>query len=185
MYIRDMRSLRYIPNYTVADYKMWEGDWELIDGVPVAMSPSPVRKHQSIAAIISRYIGNAIAALKDSCGDCEVVYELDWIVNDDTVLRPDIAVVCSESGDFITKPPALIVEILSPSTALKDRQVKYDIYQEQGVKYYTIIDPATKKHLAFQLKDGAYYDHSENEFVIHEGCAISLDIEEILLELKA
>jgi Uma2 family endonuclease len=84
--------------------------------------------------------------------------------------------VCTETNDFITKPPILIVEILSPSTALRDRQVKYDIYQEQGVKYYIIVDPATKKHHAFQLKDGAYYDYNGNSFVIHEGCIIAMDI---------
>ena len=180
-----MRSLRYIPNYTVADYNMWEGDWELIDGVPVAMSPSPVRRHQSIGGKIYSRILGAIESQHATFGDCEVVYELDWIVNEDTVLRPDIAVVCGEKGDFIMHSPVVIVEILSPSTSLKDRKVKYDIYQEQGVKYYIIVDPATSKHRAFQLKDGAYYDYSENEFVIHEGCAISLDIKEILLEFKA
>jgi Uma2 family endonuclease len=171
-----MRPQRYIPNYTYADYKMWEGDWELIDGVPVSMSPSPIKKHQSIGGKIYSHILVSLDAQNKSCGDCEVVYELDWIVNDTTVLRPDIAMVCTETNDFITKPPILIVEILSPSTALRDRQVKYDIYQEQGVKYYIIVDPATKKHRAFQLKDGAYYDYNGNSFVIHEGCIIAMDI---------
>jgi len=39
---------RYIPNYTVNDYMLWEGDWQLIDGVPIAMSPSPFGQHERI-----------------------------------------------------------------------------------------------------------------------------------------
>lgn len=34
-------------NYTYDDYKIWQDDWELISGVPLAMSPAPMRKHQS------------------------------------------------------------------------------------------------------------------------------------------
>lgn len=32
-------------NYTYDDYITWEGNWELIDGIPVSISPAPVRKH--------------------------------------------------------------------------------------------------------------------------------------------
>jgi len=32
-------------NYTYDDYKQWQGDWELIAGIPLAMSPAPTRKH--------------------------------------------------------------------------------------------------------------------------------------------
>ena len=32
----------YVETYTYEDYKRWEGDWELIDGVPLAMAPSPI-----------------------------------------------------------------------------------------------------------------------------------------------
>jgi len=39
-------------HYTYDDYKLWEGDWELFDGVAVAMSPAPMRKHQSVASSI-------------------------------------------------------------------------------------------------------------------------------------
>ncbi|WP_457626586.1 hypothetical protein [Persephonella sp.] len=33
---------KYLPNYTVEDYKQWEGDWELIEGIAYAMVPSPL-----------------------------------------------------------------------------------------------------------------------------------------------
>jgi len=62
-------------HYTYDDYKLWDGDWELYDGVAVAMSPAPMRKHQSIASKI-------IAALDDQLNDCPndliaKVYKLD------------------------------------------------------------------------------------------------------------
>ena len=40
-----------IEYYTYEDYKLWEGDWELIRGFPVAMAPSPVILHQYIASM--------------------------------------------------------------------------------------------------------------------------------------
>ena len=39
-------------HYTYDDYKLWEGNWELINGIAVAMSPAPVRKHQGLAVEI-------------------------------------------------------------------------------------------------------------------------------------
>ena len=36
----------YYPYCDVSDYEVWEGDWELIEGIPYAMSPVPTMKHQ-------------------------------------------------------------------------------------------------------------------------------------------
>lgn len=41
---------KYPPRYTYEGYKRWEGDWELIEGVPYAMAPSPSGKHQRVVA---------------------------------------------------------------------------------------------------------------------------------------
>jgi len=42
-----------LPSYTYEDYKLWEGDWELIYGVPYAMAPAPMIKHQAISSKIA------------------------------------------------------------------------------------------------------------------------------------
>lgn len=179
-----MRPLKYIPAYTVTDYNRWEGDWELIDGIPYAMSPSPMRRHQLLVALLVRYIGNSIHGQKEQCGDCVVVSDLDWIINETTVVRPDIAIICNETGSFITTPPALIIEILSPSTAFKDRQVKFDIYQEQGVKYYLLVDPDKRTYTIYQLTDGQYKEQNNiTSFIIRDNCRIHLDVDKPLLEL--
>ncbi len=179
-----MDSLKYLPRYTVADYNLWEGDWELIDGHPVSMSPSPVRRHQSFAVIISSKILTELNSHADACGECEVVFDLDWIVNGDTVLRPDIAVICEPTDNFITKPPVLVIEILSPSTALKDRHVKHEIYQSNGVKYYIIADPTAKTFQSYVLVNGQYQPYDISSFEIHNGCNITIDIAKALDEIK-
>jgi hypothetical protein len=43
---------KYLPYYTYEDYKQWEGNWELINGIPYAMAPSPLKKHQLVAVRI-------------------------------------------------------------------------------------------------------------------------------------
>lgn len=179
-----MESLKYLPKYTVADYNLWEGDWELIDGHPVSMSPSPIRRHQSLGTILLTQIHNEINAKQGSCNDCEVVYDLDWIVTGDTVLRPDIAIICQPTDNFITKPPVVVIEILSPSTALKDRHVKHEIYQTNGVKYYIMADPTAKTFQAFILVNGQYQAYNSSLFEIHSGCNITIDVAKALEEIK-
>ena len=70
-----------IEYYTYEDYKLWDGDWELIRGFPVAMAPSPVRNHQNLLAMFAYELNKKF---KD-CEKCEVLVEEDWIVEDDTI----------------------------------------------------------------------------------------------------
>lgn len=72
-----MRSHRYEPNYTLADYDMWEGDWELIDGYPYAMSPSTNSKHQRLAGKLNVQLVLSLSSLRDGCNSCEVLYGLE------------------------------------------------------------------------------------------------------------
>ena len=37
---------KYIPQYTREDYRNWEGDWELMEGIAISESPSPVGPHE-------------------------------------------------------------------------------------------------------------------------------------------
>ncbi|MFT4017058.1 MAG: hypothetical protein QM668_08865 [Agriterribacter sp.] len=67
----------YIPTYTINDRKLWEGDWELIKGIPVAMSPSPFNKHQLMSGDLHTYFNIAVRQNKLSC-NCSVLFEQDW-----------------------------------------------------------------------------------------------------------
>ena len=144
---------KILPHYTYEDYTIWEGRWELIDGFPIPMSPSPVPKHQRIASAINR----AISISLDNCKDCNVYEPTDYYVADDTILQPDVLVLCQEpTKKYIDFTPSLVVEILSPSTALRDRITKFEIYQSQGVPYYLIADPDAETIENYFLQEGKY-----------------------------
>ncbi|MCP5053770.1 MAG: Uma2 family endonuclease, partial [bacterium] len=130
-----------LPHYTYDDYVQWEGKWEIIHGIPYAMTPSPRKKHQWINTEI---IWQLRTQLND-CKECNVLMPVDWPITENTVVQPDILVVCGESmeGAKLENTPVVIFEILSPSTAKKDRGLKYELYQNAGVKYYCIVDPET------------------------------------------
>jgi Uma2 family endonuclease len=171
----------WLPQYTYADYARWEGDWELIFGFPYAMSPSPKRTHQAAGRNFVRLADTALQQAKLQC-ECEVYYELDWIVNENTVVRPDVMIVCGKfDEDFLSFPPALILEIASEGTIMKDRNVKYSLYQSQGVRYYVMVHPETKSAETFQLINNQYQQVELKEFQLTSTCSIPLDIQQIWL----
>ncbi|MDF1881908.1 Uma2 family endonuclease [Sulfurimonas sp. MAG313] len=104
-------------NYIYDDYKKWKGDWELFDGLAVAMSPAPMCKHQSLAATLIREIGNQLS----DCNQCKILGEVDCKISEYTTLKPDIVLTCGETNEYyLTKAPELIVEIISKLTAKRD-----------------------------------------------------------------
>lgn len=177
-----MGPIKYIPNNTVDDYRQWQGNWELINGIPISLNLSSTKKHQLLSKNLVFEIENAIKSSSGSCNNCEVVYELDWIVDDTTVLRPDIAVICDDNGDFISKAPALIIEILSPSTAIKDRHVKFEIYEEQKVPYYIIADVDRKSFSIFVWVDGRYEEQNNTSIfnLVDTDCSFALHVHKAL-----
>ena len=170
----------YAAHYTYADYCRWEDKWELIDGVPYAMSPSPRFRHQEIA-------GNIFSTLKEQlkkCLKCKALYKLDWKISDDTVVCPDVVVVCRPiTGDFIDFPPSIIFEVLSESTERKDRTVKFALYESQRVGYYCIVDTDKQSIEVYALGDKGYskvFESGEGSLKF-EGleCELRLEMEEI------
>ena len=62
------------------------------------------------------------------------------------VVEPDLLVVTNDQRHILTKrnvrgAPALIVEILSPSSAARDKRAKRALYERVGVREYWIVDP--------------------------------------------
>ncbi len=168
-----MEAHRYIPRYTASDYSAWDGDWELWDGVPVSMSPSPGKSHQRFAFELAQQLAEQLRE-NDAC-DCEVLQEVDWRVADDTVVRPDVSIECGRpDGEFITTPPALIIEVLSPATADKDRVAKRALYAAHGVTWYLLADPNGRTIECLRLADGGYVPGDEGVMVLHDGCTVEL-----------
>jgi Uma2 family endonuclease len=80
-------------------------------------------------------------------------------------------------------PLALVVEILSPSTALRDRHTKYEIYEQQGVKYYLIVDTDKQTIEIYKLLNGKYELQSNGNkdgFDLNGSCKVNPDLSGIL-----
>jgi Uma2 family endonuclease len=167
---------KYRPQFSYEDYLLWEGRWELIEGMPYAISPTPIRDHQVVN-------GNLYSVFKEglrkNCNHCQVYMPIDWKVDEKTVVQPDLMVV---RKPFITKflevTPSIIVEILSPSTAYKDRHEKFELYEQEKVKYYLIVDPQFKKMEIYELVEERYQPvaitPSEFEFYVEKECRFQL-----------
>ena len=144
------------------------------------MTPSPNWRHQRI----SQLIGYQLERELENCESCRALLPVDWKVNDDTVLQPDNLVVCYQpTGDFLSKAPTLIFEVLSPSTGNKDKTTKYSIYEREGVEFYCIVDPLDQRASIFRLSDGKYCNvlDTQNETFRFDvgGCRIDFDFSKI------
>ncbi len=149
-------AVKILPHYTYEEYCQWEGRWELIEGIPYAMSPAPAPRHQWISSNIKYELKDAIK--KSGCKNCKVYDFIDIKVAEDTILQPDAVVVCKDIKKvFLDFPASIVVEILSPSTAMKDRNNKFYIYQSYKIPCYIIVDVDKNTVEIYMLdKDGKY-----------------------------
>lgn len=173
------------PHYTYKDYKLWEGNWELFNGIAVAMSPAPMRIHQSLASSIITELHKQL----DNCPKCEVLGEVDYKISDDTLLRPDIVLTCGETNDsYLTKAPEIIVEIISKSTAKRDETYKFSLYEAEKVSYYILVYPEDLIAKVYKL-DGKLYD-KQGDFSLESytfentSCGVSIDFERVFRRFR-
>lgn len=157
--------------YTYADYLTWEWDQlaELIHGKIFKMSPAPSRAHQRISGNLHGPVWNYFRSKK-----CQVfLAPFDVRLPDSskkktdrdivTVVQPDICVICDlskldERG--CVGAPDWIIEILSKYTSTKDINLKFDVYEEAGVKEYWVVHPEEQTVLVYTLgKHGKYKGH--------------------------
>lgn len=136
-----MSKLAYTEKYTIEDYNLWEGYWELVAGDSYAMTPSRLYGHQFVNLKIARQLDEKL----DNCTQCHAILEMDLHISDDTVVRPDSMVICYEPDETLTKIPEIIFEVISKSTARREEILKFDLYQTERVKFYILVYPETKK----------------------------------------
>jgi len=167
--------------YTYDDYVNWEGDWELIDGIAYAMAPSPVKDHQFLLSILAIVFGKEIL----KCNECKIFVEMDYKIDEENVVRPDLAILCKEDKEkrFISIAPELIIEVVSKSSAKRDEKIKFKMYEKEKVKYYVLAYPDDKKVKVFKLKDDKYtkigdFREEACEFELNN-CKINVDFKEV------
>jgi Uma2 family endonuclease len=137
-----MQSTRL--RFTYRDYLLLpEGDRrELIEG-DFYVVPAPSIWHQTIAA----NLGMALRAFARGNRLGTVLWApTDVVLSPESVVQPDILFISNERRGIITEDnvsgaPDLVVEILSPSTADRDRELKLTLYARYGVREYWIVDP--------------------------------------------
>ena len=144
--------------YTVADYMAWNDGrrYELVHGGVRAMSPAPGWQHQIISGNLEFEMKSYLRPKKL----CQIVYApVDVYLSDDTVVQPDIIIVCDPKKiqkKGCVGAPDLVVEILSPSTAKADWKDKYALYEAAGVREYWIVNPTDRLVHVFLLSEGTF-----------------------------
>jgi len=171
-----MSALPILQTYTFDDYQQWTGEWELIDGQAVARAPSPAVGHQQLSAMIFRQMDE----LLDPCPHCQALFEIDVQFSDDTVVSPDVLVICyTPEGDRLTRAPDLVFEVISPKTARVDEVIKFEVYRREGVAHYVLVYPDVKKAKVWRLIDGDYRKvadfHDETHHFELSKCSFDFD----------
>lgn len=178
-----MDNLARQKGYTYADYLTWgeAARYELLEGVPCAMA-SPSQAHQEIVGEIFNQLYNFLKGKPCKAFVAPFDVRLNADSFDDTVVVPDILVVCDKSkldGRSVMGAPDLIIEVLSPFNIRSDTIGKYRQYQKAGVKEYWIVDPVTKIIQTHILEKGKYIGRTYGEgdtISVHtlDGCKINL-----------
>lgn len=136
---------------------------EILNGQPVAMSPRPSVNHSRVTGNIYRIFGNYLQGKK-----CEAFPDgVDVYLTEKDRIIPDMMVICNKDiikPDGIYGAPDLIVEVLSPSTAKRDKGYKKELYEKCGVKEYWIVDVNSRSIDVYQSTDGKFT--LENVYII-------------------
>lgn len=139
--------------WTVDDLELLPDDglrYELVDGT-LLVSAAPSLQHQ-------RVLGNLHLLLRASCPpDLEVfLAPTDYQPTDTRSLQPDLLVVTRDDlgPKAVTRPLALAVEVLSPSSRSLDLVLKRELYEQAGVRCYWVVDPDELTVRAWSLQDG-------------------------------
>jgi Uma2 family endonuclease len=131
------------------DWEFSDGErYELIDGVAYAMA-APNAYHQAISMELSAqfhtFLHGKSCKVYPAPYDVRLFYEEDE--SDDTVVQPDITVVCDSrkrGHEGCRGAPDLVVEIVLPENSVAEMGRKFELYHRAGVREYWVVYPETK-----------------------------------------
>ena len=155
--------------HTYADYLKTSDDerYELLHG-ELVMAAAPLIAHQYILIKLVAKVETFVDERNLGTVYCA---PFDVVLSDTNVVQPDLLFISNERAQIITPDniqgaPDLVVEILSPATAERDRSVKFELYAEHGVHEYWIVDPDARTITVFLLDGGEFEEvdtYSEGE----------------------
>lgn len=174
-----------IAGFTYQDYLKWNDNqrWELIDGQAWNMTPAPSFRHQRLVGTFYRIIANALVGKKCVAG----IAPTDIVLSEYDVVQPDVFVVCDQkkvTDQNITGAPEIIIEVLSPGTALKDRREKKLLYENFKVQEYLLVDPIGQTVERYHLQEDGSWDKGEifgpdQTITFHSLPAVSVNLAEV------
>lgn len=118
---------------------------ELLDAV-VYVTASPKDKHQQASFSLVGFL-NDLKRQGQISGTIRFA-PMDVYLDDYNVPQPDVFFVRSDNtrcvlgaDDYWHGPPDLVVEVLSPGTARRDKVDKFKLYEKHGIREYWIVEP--------------------------------------------
>lgn len=130
---------------------------ELIEG-DFYVVPAPSFGHQSIARNLGTILWDFVRINRLGV----VLWApLDVVLSEETVVQPDILFVSNGNRGIITEnnvsgAPDLVIEVLSPGTAERDKGLKLRLYARAGVREYWLVDPGASSIQVMQLGPEGY-----------------------------
>jgi Uma2 family endonuclease len=145
---------------TYADFAALPNDgnhYELLDG-ELFVTPSPAPRHQIILANLVRALDGYVERRRLGM---VLFAPLDVIFADTSVAAPDLIYLDNGRSSLISQrgiegAPALLAEVLSPSTFRTDRRVKFALYARYQVPFSWILDPEARTLEAYRLEGADY-----------------------------
>ncbi|MGH9386498.1 MAG: Uma2 family endonuclease, partial [Vicinamibacterales bacterium] len=134
---------------------------EIIDGVHY-VTPCPNTRHQ---LLVGRLYYEIESALRARPGTGQVFLSpFDVIFTEWDVVEPDLLFIAADQADILTSAnvqgsPALVIEILSPSTRKRDQGIKRQLFDRAGVREYWMVDPEREVVSVFRREaDGGFVE---------------------------
>lgn len=165
--VNEIEQLDLNAKYSYADYLLWKFTErvELIKGKIFEMTPAPTRHHQSCSWNLAREIDKVF--YKTDCKTYAAPFDVRLINPEKTaldnetfsVVQPDLCVICDEAkldDKGCIGAPDLIIEILSPGNSKKEMGVKFNLYEENEVREYWIVDPTEHAVFIYTLQNNKY-----------------------------
>jgi Uma2 family endonuclease len=159
--ITDLSQLDLSKQYSYADYLTWQFSdrVELIKGWIHKMSPAPKRRHQRVSINLTfellTYLNKCNCQVYEAPFDVRLKKNKGSDFEVDTVVQPDISVFCDLSkldDRGAIDAPDMVIEITSVSTMKKDYNEKFNLYEENGVQEYWIVNPDSNSMELFSLQ---------------------------------
>jgi len=164
--------------------------YEVVRG-ELFVTPAPNPIHARVAARLTRVLD---AFADDNGLGAVFTGQIDVLFGEGDYLEPDLIFVRHDRIDIMTDrgaeaAPDLVVEVLSPTTAMRDRHIKRERYAHFGVPEYWIVDPFTRRIEIYRLGAGsvAELEIATDTFVwqpVADGPTLTLNVVDLLRDFR-